>query len=46
MRKPDLDHLLEQAVARAIGVKMPARKPMRRTDRRAARAHGPLRHAA
>lgn len=44
MRKPDLDHLLEAAVAKALGVSLPRlnRKmtPARRT------AHHPVKHAA
>ncbi len=45
MRKPDLDHLLETAVAKALGVavprhlnrrRSPARKPVQRATRRAA----------
>ena len=45
MRKTDLDHLLETAVAKALGVKMPrnihaARRPVRKS------AHRPIKHAA
>jgi hypothetical protein len=45
MRKTDLDHLLEAAVAKALGVKLPrnihaARRPARKS------AHRPIKHAA
>ncbi len=44
MRKPDLDHLLEAAVAKALGVRLPrklARRPMP-----ARKLHQPVKHAA
>ena len=44
MRKPDLDHLLETAVAKALGV-----TPPRKLNRRmvpARKAQQPIRHAA
>lgn len=45
MRKTDLDHLLEAAVAKALGVKLPrtihaAHRPARKN------AHRPIKHAA
>jgi|GEM_PF-4040762 len=45
MRRTDLDHLLEAAVARALGVKLPRRlAAASRSPRKA--AHRPARHAA
>ena len=44
MRKPDLDHLLEAAVAKALGVHLP-RNNNRRMVRVRKQAH-PLKHAA
>jgi hypothetical protein len=45
MRKTELDHLLETAVAKALGVKLPrsvhaVRRPARKS------AHRPIKHAA
>lgn len=41
MRKHDLDHLLEAAVAKALGVKLPAsrRRPARVSRKSAEHAH-------
>jgi len=41
MRKHDLDHLLEAAVAKALGVKLPAnkRRPTRHARRSAQPSH-------
>ena len=44
MRKPDLDHLLEAAVAKALGVPLP-RKPVRRMVV-SRKAQQPVKHAA
>ena len=45
MRKTDLDHLLEAAVAKALGVKLPRNiQAARRAVRKA--AHRPVKHAA
>lgn len=43
MRKSDIDHLLEAAVARALGVPLPRRLSRRPVARK---AHQPIRHAA
>lgn len=45
MRKPDLDHLLQTAVARALGVSLPPRKLTRRLVP-ARKAQQPVKHAA
>jgi hypothetical protein len=44
MRKLDLDHLLEAAVAKAIGVPLPRKLGRRVVPAR--KAHQPVRHAA
>lgn len=44
MRKPDLDHLLEAAVAKALGVPLPRRLARRMTPAR--KAQQPIKHAA
>jgi hypothetical protein len=45
MRRTDLDHMLEAAVAKAIGVKLPRRlTSASRAPRKA--PHRPVRHAA
>lgn len=44
MRKPDLDHLLEAAVAKALGVSLPHKHNRRMAPVRKA-AH-PVKHAA
>ncbi len=47
MRKPDLDHLLEAAVAKALGVSLPAhRRRAQRPARKSTAARHPVRHAA
>lgn len=45
MRKPDLDHLLEAAVAKALGVAMPYKRNRRMVPMRKAAQH-PVKHAA
>ena len=44
MRKPDLDHLLEAAVAKALGVPLPRKLNRRMTP--AKKAQQPVKHAA
>jgi hypothetical protein len=44
MRKQELDHLLEAAVAKALGVNLPRRNTRRMVPVR--KAHQPVRHAA
>lgn len=44
MRKSEIDHLLEAAVAKALGVKLPVRANRRMVPKKSA-AH-PVRHAA
>jgi hypothetical protein len=44
MRKPDLDHLLETAVAKALGVPLPRKLSRRMIP--AKKAPQPVRHAA
>jgi len=47
MRRIELDHLLENAVAKAIGQKPPhAGVKINRPARKTANAHRPIRHAA
>jgi hypothetical protein len=46
MRKAELDHLLETAVARALGVKAPPKPRAARPHRRIMAAHRAVRHAA
>ncbi len=46
MRKSELDHMLELAVARALGVKLPHMRAAVRPARKAAVARRPMRHAA
>jgi hypothetical protein len=45
MRKPDLDHLLETAVAKALGVNLPRKHNRRMVPVRKQHAH-PVKHAA
>jgi hypothetical protein len=44
MRKPDLDHLLEAAVAKALGVPLPRKLNRRMVP--AKKAQQPIKHAA
>ena len=46
MHKRDLDHLLEAAVAKAIGVKLPAHRRSHRSSRKAPAQREPIQHAA
>lgn len=46
MRKTELDHMLELAVARALGVKLPHMRTAARPARKNATARRPMRHAA
>ena len=46
MHKRDLDHLLEAAVAKAIGVKLPAHRRSHRSSRKAPTQREPIQHAA
>ncbi len=46
MRKTDLDHLLENAVARALGVKLPHGNLKRSSTKRSVAVRHPVRHAA
>jgi len=45
MRKTELDHMLEVAVAKALGVKLPHLRTARRPTRKSAVPHQ-IRHAA
>ena len=46
MRKSDIDHMLEVAVAKALGVKLPHLRPTARPARKSAHAHRSIEHAA
>jgi len=46
MRKTELDHMLELAVAKALGVKLPHMRTAARPSRKIAAAKRPMRHAA
>jgi hypothetical protein len=47
MRKTELDHLLETAVAKALGVKLPRRmNAAHRPMRKSAQGHRHIKHAA
>jgi hypothetical protein len=46
MRKSEIDHMLEVAVARALGVKMPHLRTAVRPARKSTRAHRAVKHAA
>jgi hypothetical protein len=46
MRKSEIDHMLEVAVAKALGVKLPHLRTAARPTRKATQAHRPIRHAA
>lgn len=45
MRKTEIDHMLELAVAKALGVKLPHMRTAARPNRKTA-ARRPMRHAA
>jgi hypothetical protein len=45
MRKAELEHLLEEAVAKALGVKLPVKARRRMVPAKKAAQH-PVRHAA
>lgn len=46
MRKSELDHMLELAVAKALGVKLPHMRTAARPSRKSAKTGRPMRHAA
>jgi len=46
MRKSEIDHMLEVAVAKALGVKLPHLRTAARPVRRSTHAHRQIRHAA
>lgn len=46
MRKIELDHMLELAVAKALGVKLPHMRTAARPARKSAGNRKPMRHAA
>jgi hypothetical protein len=46
MRKSDIDHMLEVAVAKALGVKLPHLRTAARPTRKPVHAHRPVRRAA
>ena len=46
MRKSDIDHMLEVAVAKALGVKLPHLRTAARPTRKSVHAHRPVRRAA
>jgi hypothetical protein len=46
MHKRDIDHLLETAVAKALGVKMPAHRRTPRTSRKTRVQQEHIQHAA
>lgn len=46
MRKSDLDHMLEVAVAKALGVKLPHLRTATRPARKPAHAHRAVKRAA
>lgn len=46
MRKSEIDHMLEVAVAKALGVKLPHLRTAARPARKPTRAHRPVKRAA
>lgn len=46
MRKSEIDHMLEVAVAKALGVKLPHLRTAARPARKSAHAHRQIKHAA
>jgi len=46
MRKTEIDHMLELAVARALGVKLPHMRTAARPSRKSSTSRRPMRHAA
>jgi len=46
MRKSEIDHLLEVAVARALGVKLPHLRTAARPNRKSLRPHRAVKQAA
>ena len=46
MRKSEIDHMLEVAVAKALNVKLPHLRTAARSARKSAHAHRQIRHAA
>jgi hypothetical protein len=46
MRKTELDHMLEVAVAKALGVKLPHMRTAARPSRKSSSDRRPMRHAA
>jgi hypothetical protein len=46
MRKSEIDHMLEVAVAKALGVKLPHMRTAARPSRKANNAHRAIKHAA
>jgi len=46
MRKSEIDHMLEVAVAKALGVKLPHLRTGVRPARKSAHAHRAVKHAA
>ena len=46
MRKTEIDHLLEVAVAKALGVKLPHLRTAVRPSRKSAQAHRAIKRAA
>ena len=46
MRKSEIDHMLEVAVAKALGVKLPHLRTAARPARKSAHAHRQIQHAA
>ena len=46
MRKSEIDHMLEVAVAKALGVKLPHLRTGVRPARKSAHAHRAIKHAA
>lgn len=46
MRKSEIDHMLEVAVAKALGVKLPHLRTAARPTRKATHAHRAVKHAA
>ena len=46
MRKAEIDHMLEVAVAKALGVKLPHLRTQARPPRKSARPQRAVKHAA
>jgi hypothetical protein len=46
MRKSEIDHMLEVAVAKALGVKLPHMRTAARPSRKGSNAHRAIKHAA